>query len=962
MLLGLVLGASWADYPLDFVSGGAIGAGAGLVLGMSINLWRLRRRTARQGEQLELMQKTVEGLQQRLTLLEFPPNPSFNKATPTSAPEAAQHSTPLPEEILIAAKGDEPELSWDLPADDSSGIASEEPSWSDWNNEPAAPSRPQAASTPAGVNWLDRGLDAAKGWLLGGNTVLRVGVVLLFLGLAFLLRYATEGMVIPVEAKYAGVVVCALALLGLGWWLRERNPAYALTLQGASVGVMYLTVFAAMKLNHLIDPPMGFALLVAATAFSAILAVKQDSLALACAGALGGFAAPLLASTGEGGSHIALFSYFTLLNCGIFAIAWFKAWRPLNLIGFFGTFGIGTAWGMRAYNTELLWSTEGFLILFFLMYLAIGLLFARRRLEELASGPADDSRTALLRWTARQSSYVDGSLLFGTPIVGFGLQYALVGHIEFGAAISALVLGLIYMGIARLLAARTSGRAQLLVETCLALGVVFATLAIPLGLNSQWTSVSWAIEGAAAFWLGLRQNRLLARAFGLLLQVGAGVTFVNELNAWYSPLFAHGDFWTPIILSLAALISALCVERIRTVSLFNRELLSSALLIWGGAWWGVGLISASWRLAPPDLRVVLLLALAAASLALWTIISVRLRWPGLAMLCLALLGLALIPVSGILLAYKLGADYHPTADWGWLAWLVLFAVHLRSLRSLGQVLPAKALSIAHVLGCWLMLSVVALEVRDVAMAFSEPDNAWRWLGWALVPSLYLLAMAAPRQWPWPVAAHPREYRVWAAAPVAGLMLAWFWLANAFSNGNADPLSYVPLLNPLELGLLFALTGVCLWVSRNMNQLGFSAAHCQRVAWLIAGASLFALVTAMVMRTAHHWNGVPWAVDDLLGSMRVQAGLSIVWTLLALALMIGGHLRVRREIWIAGAVLIGVVVAKLFFVELSNRGGMARIVSFIGVGVLLLVVGYFAPLPPKRAAHLSVEPTPEPNLP
>ena len=53
-------------------------------------------------------------------------------------------------------------------------------------------------------------------------------------------------------------------------------------------------------------------------------------------------------------------------------------------------------------------------------------------------------------------------------------------------------------------------------------------------------------------------------------------------------------------------------------------------------------------------------------------------------------------------------------------------------------------------------------------------------------------------------------------------------------------------------------------------------------------------------------------------------------------------------WLIGAALIAVVVAKLFFVELSNRGGLARIVSFIGVGGLLLVVGYFAPLPPKRA--------------
>ncbi|EGH19212.1 hypothetical protein Pgy4_40220, partial [Pseudomonas savastanoi pv. glycinea str. race 4] len=32
---------------------------------------------------------------------------------------------------------------------------------------------------------------------------------------------------------------------------------------------------------------------------------------------------------------------------------------------------------------------------------------------------------------------------------------------------------------------RTNGRTVLLMETCLALGVVFATLAIPLGLGSQ---------------------------------------------------------------------------------------------------------------------------------------------------------------------------------------------------------------------------------------------------------------------------------------------------------------------------------------------------------------------------------------------------------------------------------------------------------------------------------------------
>jgi uncharacterized membrane protein len=44
----------------------------------------------------------------------------------------------------------------------------------------------------------------------------------------------------------------------------------------------------------------------------------------------------------------------------------------------------------------------------------------------------------------------------------------------------------------------------------------------------------------------------------------------------------------------------------------------------------------------------------------------------------------------------------------------------------------------------------------------------------------------------------------------------------------------------------------------------------------------------------------------------------------------------------------VVVVKLFLVDLSSTGTIARIASFLSVGVLLLVTGYLAPLPPRQA--------------
>ena len=110
----------------------------------------------------------------------------------------------------------------------------------------------------------------------------------------------------------------------------------------------------------------------------------------------------------------------------------------------------------------------------------------------------------------------------------------------------------------------------------------------------------------------------------------------------------------------------------------------------------------------------------------------------------------------------------------------------------------------------------------------------------------------------------------------------------------------------------------------------------------------------VARGVHYFADVPFTAAALARSAIFQAGLSLVWGIAGLAGMVVGAVRGHRQVWIGGAVVMGVVIVKLFVVELGNVGTLSRVVSFLGVGLLLLVVGYFAPVPKGRGTDESVD--------
>jgi uncharacterized membrane protein len=60
----------------------------------------------------------------------------------------------------------------------------------------------------------------------------------------------------------------------------------------------------------------------------------------------------------------------------------------------------------------------------------------------------------------------------------------------------------------------------------------------------------------------------------------------------------------------------------------------------------------------------------------------------------------------------------------------------------------------------------------------------------------------------------------------------------------------------------------------------------------------------------------------------------------------------RPLWVAGAILIGIVLVKLIFADLRASGTIERIISFLAVGGLLVAMGYFSPIPPRKDDDLN----------
>ena len=763
---------------------------------------------------------------------------------------------------------------------------------------PAEPPRatPPRTPVPEGPGFIEH--------LLEGNIVAKLGVVILFFGVGFLLKFAYDRGLFPPELRLLVVAAASAVMFLIGHRVLETKRTYALVMMGGAMGLLYLDVFFALKTFGVIGAPLGFLLFAALGIATLFLAVRLDARVFASLGMIGAFLAPILASTGSG-NHVLLFSYYLLLNLIILGASWFKSWRELNFIGFLFTFAIAIFWGNANYRPEHFATIEPFLIVFFLLYLAIPILFAQRQPPAL-------------------KGIVDATLVFGMPMSAAMLQTALTRDMGDNVlAWSAFGAALIYAGLAWVLWSREKMR--LLAEAHLALAVVFGTVAPYFAFRGYPTFAFWTLEGAAIFWMGCRQKSVLARIFALSLQLAAAGYFwwVTQDTELIHPWWNDRVIGSALIAG-ASLLTAWFMHRFAATITAVEASLEAAAICWGGAWLLFGVALGAWNEWTTDAaRLSALLIFMAIGFTLfewlgtwlgWRLLRHSARAHGVLIGVVTALWMVLLPQS------------HPIQAFGVVAWPLTFALYFYVLHRQRLDGIEKSSGWRYAVGWVLMVLLASWE------ALWRYDN--REFGWVFAIGVAGLIAAALRF-------RLREYssneNVDVAAPprFANLPMWWaliWWGAGLHGAIDAHSTSrhhFALHLTAAALSiLLFEIAGRLLaWTALRRIQVLLTAMlllgalvlagneinpfrDAQFLAWLLA----YALGDFVLNRQEQEKVAVEPAIQHvslftlalwLLGAEAVwradQAGLSLSWQYAAsgLAIALGlmlATLGIVRKVW------------------------------------------------------------------
>ena len=820
---------------------------------------------------------------------------------------------------------------------------------------PDAPAPPP--SSPAMLAWFDDRWEE----VFTGRWLVWLGGLTLALGGFFLVKYSiNQGWIGPLFRVIAGIFL-GLALIAGGEWLRRRPLERALAhiapsyippaLAAAGLATIFAAIYAAHGLYDLIPVVLAFALL-AVTAAAAVLLSLLHGWFVAVLGVVGAFAVPALLSTGQHGTEV-LFPYVFVLAAGILAVVRYTGWHWLNWLSLAGAVGYTAIWYVEwRPGDELI--VAPFLIL-------LGVVTVLGRAPD--RGPETQAPAML-------------DLMALSPGERFAAASAF--------AISLLILALVQVdhgGLASLITA-TTAIALLLIEARRESRLdAFALLALGLALM---VVLFWQMPGTVSRLAPMWEldGEAIGQVAGPLLPPELATFFT--LWVGYAGLFALGGFaalwgawrpgyWATLSAVLPVLLLAVAYLRIKRLELDLGWALGAALLA------GL-LVLAAERVARyrhhPAMRAALgayavgavgalVVALAISLENAWLTVALslqvaamvaideRLDLPALmrAVEVLAYIVVIRLVLNPEILDYSLGTI--PGLNW------LLYGYGLPALafwwasRRPGPRRDPRLSDVLEASALLFLVLLVSLEIRHLivggrldAFDYNLAEQALNTIAWLTIAhALYHRLTPASRR------VHRWGWRILASLALSQAVVLQLGLSNPLFTGQT--VGEWPVFNLLLLAyggpVLFAL--LFLRKARSRGDELWA-----RIAGLAALVFGFVWIS---LEVRHGFQGgriglSRWTTDGEWYAYSL-AWLAFAGLLLALAIL-RGYAALRY----ASLVVVMFTVAKVFLFDMAALAGIFRALSFIGLGLSLVGIGYlyrrfvFPPKPPTLSSEAGEE--------
>jgi hypothetical protein len=788
------------------------------------------------------------------------------------------------------------------------------------------------------------------------------GVIVVLLGTAFFIKYGyDQGWFgrLPWMRVVAPAFI-GLALLAAGeYFSRKAYRILSRVTTGGGLTALYGAAFVAWAplRQPLVGDATAWVFMAVITVVAVILAVRYSSLTVSIFSLVGGLAVPLLVRPERDPGH-ALFLYIAGVNLGVLGVAYFKKWRVLNLLALAGTTINVVAWLYSHYwyhgqaAVEKLPMIVTYMTIFWALFFAVSIVY------HLVG--------------RRDPSSLDLPVTLVNAVAYFAGLYVLlrVDH-HFWLGPAAAMLGAAYL--AEGLLVRRLAPAQMrfiLLQVAQALGLL--TLAIPIQLSGVFIPMAWAAEAVVLFWLGLRLGDWRLRAAGLAVHAASIIAL-----GYYAE-----EAWET---------AGMAVFNARTAT-FGGVALAMAVSAWLYRRQSAGKRTVE--------SIIVSVAAAVAHLGLMLTISIEVfRWhetaaaemrkqarsdlyeqlQNLAWMRDAILagGLAAYGVLAAVLASIFRRTFHHAfALVAFAACFVVLFVGQGDLPELKFVAGWNDVgaTFAAVAACLAVAALLAYFVATAPPTGRAMTITYELLAFGVLLGLYFTELSRAENY---VSAH--EYAghretglalasqtvpsLWAAgfaAMAALVMLRGFWIMSLAHRAAALTAAAVACFI-LLVSMVYSRTGydTVLWQPRGMAFVVLAAmmalgavGYARRMPvqslerrCVLPALSVLVHVAVLVcftLEAVDFWNARAhrWFPNEELHAWYARhATLSVGYALYALGLLAVGIRRRATLLRIMALVLLGGTLAKVLLLDLSRLEALWRILSFLGLGLLLLAASF-----------------------